>query len=95
MDILDGAPTCTHIRVWVEEKFPESVAALKAELKRLEGDLRTADASGNRSIALNILARMLQLQKKFRQSWSKQPVQEQAEPQSEPPPEPNASGRGR
>jgi hypothetical protein len=64
----------------VDKTFPESVAVLKAELKRLESELHAADAAGDRRQALNTLARMLQLQKRFMQQWSRQ----SAEPVSDP-----------
>jgi hypothetical protein len=53
----------------VDQKFPESVAALRAELNRLESELRAADATGDRRGALNTLAKMLQLQKRFMRQW--------------------------
>ena len=61
----------------MDEKFPESVAAVKAELKRLETELRAADGNGDRRTALNILATMLQLQKRFMRQWGKKDSGEQ------------------
>lgn len=69
---LDAHEGGTHIRCEVDESFPESVAALKAELKRLESELRLADAEGDRRRALNTLARMLHIQKVFMRQWSRQ-----------------------
>ena len=54
----------------MDERYPESVAALRAELKRLEDELRTADAAGDRRTALNTLAQMLHLQKRFMSQWA-------------------------
>ena len=55
----------------MEPKYPESVAALRAELTRLEGELRAADDRSDRRGALNVLARMLQLQQRFMQKWAR------------------------
>lgn len=53
-----------------EEGYNKSAAAVKAELKRLEGELHNADARGDRKQALNILSRMLELQRRFMDRWA-------------------------
>jgi hypothetical protein len=53
-----------------EEGYNQSAAAVKAELKRLESELHRADASGDRKTALNILSRMLELQRRFMDRWT-------------------------
>jgi hypothetical protein len=77
----------------VDETFPKSVAVLKAELKRLESELRAADAAGDRRRALNTLANMLQLQKRFMQQWSRQSPGH-AEQSDSDPAHPPGSGSG-
>jgi hypothetical protein len=52
-----------------EDGFTRSAATVQAELKRLEGELHGADARGDRKQALNILSRMLELQRKFMDRW--------------------------
>jgi hypothetical protein len=52
-----------------EDGYSKSAASVQAELKRLEGDLHRADARGDRKQALNILSRMLELQRKFMDRW--------------------------
>ena len=52
-----------------EDGYSKSAEAVKAELKRLEGELHRADASGDRTQALNILSRMLELQRRFMDRW--------------------------
>jgi hypothetical protein len=51
------------------EGYNKSAAAVKAELKRLEGELQLADARGDRKQALNILSEMLELQRRFMDRW--------------------------
>lgn len=53
-----------------QDGYNKSAAATKAELKQLEADLQQADAKGDRKQALNILSRMLELQKRFMERWS-------------------------
>jgi len=53
----------------VEADFAGSVAALREELKGLEAELQRADAAGDRVSALEVLARMLWLQKQFMNRW--------------------------
>jgi hypothetical protein len=77
----------------VDQTFPESVAVLRAELKRLESELRAADAVGDRRRALNTLASMLQLQKRFMNRWSRQSPSQQ-DRDSQPAPNPAGSGGG-
>jgi hypothetical protein len=52
-----------------EQGYRGSAAATKAELKQLEADLQRADATGDRRQALNILSRMLELQRSFMNRW--------------------------
>jgi hypothetical protein len=77
----------------VDQTFPESVAVLRAELKRLESELRDADAVGDRRRALNTLASMLQLQKRFMQRWSRQSPSQQ-DRDKQPAPTPAGAGPG-
>ena len=49
--------------------FPESVAELRAELRRLESELKRADAMGNRRASLNIIGQMIATQKAFMNRW--------------------------
>ena len=65
-----------------EEEFTKSAAAVKAELKRLGTDLQRADASGDRPKALNILSRMLDLQRKFMDRWLRSPERSGSNPDS-------------
>jgi hypothetical protein len=53
-----------------EDGYSKSAEAVKAELKRLEGELHRADARGDRKQALNILSRMLELQRRFMDRWT-------------------------
>jgi hypothetical protein len=67
---LDANSWDTQICIEVEQDgYSQSAAAVKAELKRLEKELQQADASGDRSQALNILSRMLDLQRRFMDRW--------------------------
>lgn len=52
-----------------EEAYTKSAASVQAELKRLEGELHRADERGDRQQALNILSRMLELQRNFMDRW--------------------------
>ena len=51
------------------EGYTKSAATVKAELKRLEAELQRADGRGDRRLALNILSRMLDLQRRFMDRW--------------------------
>jgi hypothetical protein len=51
------------------ETFASEVERLKRELARLQQELRAADAAGNRTEAIDILARMLKLQSEFFERW--------------------------
>jgi hypothetical protein len=52
------------------DAYSKSAEAVKAELKRLEAELHRADAGGDRKQALNILSRMLELQRRFMDRWT-------------------------
>ena len=52
-----------------QDGYSRSAAAFKAELKRLEQELQRADARGDRKQGLNILSRMLDLQRRFMERW--------------------------
>jgi hypothetical protein len=51
------------------EGYGKSAAVVKEELKRLEAELQRADHQGDRRLALNILSRMLDLQRRFMDRW--------------------------
>jgi hypothetical protein len=57
----------------VSDDYPDSAAALRADLKRLEAELRRADQAGDRRAALNALERMLELQRAFMRRWASPP----------------------
>jgi hypothetical protein len=64
------APKHTYIHRNVpSEEFASEVERLKRELAHLQQELRTADATGNRRGAIDILARMLKLQSEFFERW--------------------------
>jgi hypothetical protein len=54
-----------------EDGYSQSAAAVKAELKQLEEELQRADARGDRRQGLNILSRMLELQRRFMERWQR------------------------
>jgi hypothetical protein len=51
------------------ETFANEVEQLKRELARLQQELRAADAAGQRTAAIEILAQMLKLQSTFFERW--------------------------
>ncbi len=53
----------------VNDGYTRSAAETQAELKQLEAELQQADARGDRKQALNILSRMLDLQRWFMNRW--------------------------
>ena len=63
-----------------EDGYTQSAAAVKAELKRLGTDLQRADASGDRQQALDILSRMLDLQRQFMERWLRSPERSDSNP---------------
>jgi hypothetical protein len=51
------------------QSFREAVTAMKETLGKLQRDMAAADAAGNSRAALEILGRMLHLQRTFFEEW--------------------------
>lgn len=77
------------VGVAVDRSFPQSVAALRAELDRLRAELARSDSAGNRRAALKILGQMIATQKAFMSRW---PTRETPRPEMPPPPPPGLDG---